>query len=33
MAGDKPANGADDGWSPHRLPFAGERGYLVGSDA
>lgn len=32
MGGDKPANGADDGWSPHRLPvFTRERGDLVGT--
>lgn len=30
MAGEKPASGADVGWSPHRLPsFVGERGHLV----
>lgn len=32
MGGDKPANGADDGSSPHRLSsFVGERSYLVGA--
>ncbi len=31
MGGDKPAGGADDGWTPHTLPsFVEEGRHLVG---